>query len=123
MSAGAASTGSRILDDLAEVIGEQAALDLALAYRGEALYVPKDPATDPGLAAAIGAEAAAHLCEAFYRTTIYMPFTEALARKVRQLDEAGVTRKAIGRQLHIPERRVYRILESSRDDTRQLPLL
>ena len=115
-------TGSRVLDDIAAVVGEEAALALAWAFRGEMLYIPKDPATEPGIADAIGAEAAVKLCEVFYRTTCYMPFTAILQRKVRELDDAGLTRKAIARKLHIAERRVYRILESGDHDSRQLPL-
>ncbi|MBD3728741.1 MAG: hypothetical protein IE933_03465 [Sphingomonadales bacterium] len=108
-------TGSRILDELAEVIGEQAALDLAWAFRGIMLYIPKNPETVPGIAAAIGDEAAAKLCDTFWRMPIYMPFGEALARKVRAMDEAGTTRREIAMALGIAERRVYRILERGGD--------
>lgn len=108
-----ATTGSRVLDDIAEVIGEAAALELAWAFRGEMLYIPKDPATEPLIARAIGQDAAGRLCEVFFRTTCYMPFTTALARKVAALEQAGRTRKQIARELHIAERRVYRILEGA----------
>lgn len=114
MNAPAASTGSRILDDLAEVIGEAAALDLVWAFRGQMLYVPKDPATEPMIADAIGEKAAAKLCNAFWRTHIYMPFTKVLESKVLAMNEAGSTRLEIARELGIAERRVYRILERIR---------
>lgn len=108
-------TRSRVLDDIAAVIGEEAALDLAWAFQGEMFYIPKDPATEPGIAEAIGELKAARLCEVFYRTTYYMPFTEVLRRKVVAMDAAGKRRQQIARELHIAERRVYRILERERE--------
>lgn len=109
---------SRILQDLAPVIGEGAALDLAWAFRGTILYVPKDPANRPEIAAAIGAAAAARLCEVFGGITIYMPATEATERKVRAMAAAGETRRAIALALGIAERRVYRILDRKPGDSR-----
>lgn len=111
--AASSGTGSRILDELAEVIGETAALDLAWAFRGIVLYIPKNPDTEPRIAEAIGDELAARLCEALWRVSVYMPFTEILRRKVLALDAANVSRREIALQLGIAERRVYRILERS----------
>jgi hypothetical protein len=48
------STGSRVLDEIAGVIGTRAALVLGCAFRGERVYIPKDPAREPRIAEAIG---------------------------------------------------------------------
>lgn len=106
-------TGSRVLDDLAEVIGLDAACALAFRFRGLRLYVPKNPAGDPRIAEAIGDELAARLCDAFYRTTIPMPAREVERRMVHRLAGEGLTRQAIAERLHITERQVYRLLESA----------
>lgn len=108
---------SRILQELAPVIGEEAALELAWAFRGTILYVPKDPATRPRIAEAIGEEAAARLCDVFWETSIYMPATEATEHKVRAMAAAGHPRRAIALALGIGERRVYRILDRQAGDS------
>lgn len=99
------------------MVGEQAALDLVWAFRGVMLYVPKHPATKPQIAAAIGDEAAARLCEVFWGTEIYMPYTLALAHRVHEMAEKGHTRQAIALALGVRERRVYRILERGVSDS------
>lgn len=106
-------TGSRVLDDLAEVIGEEAAILLACQFGGRRLYVPKYPAANPGIAEAIGVALAERLCEAFYRTTITIPMREANRRMVHKLSSEGLERHDIARRLRITERQVYRLLESA----------
>ncbi len=39
-----ASTGSAVLDEIAAVIGPKAALDFAVEFRGERVYIPQNPA-------------------------------------------------------------------------------
>lgn len=113
MSRAVATLGSETLDVLAEVIGEEAAFALAWEFRGLQLYVPKDPAVEPGIAKAIGAELAARLCEHFWRTTLYLPMREATRRQVHHLAKVeGLSRQEIARRLRIAERQVYRLLES-----------
>jgi ketopantoate reductase len=112
-------TGSQVLDDVAEVIGAQAALDLAFEFRGCRLYVPKDPDREPRIAAAIGAELAAKLCDHYYRTIMYMPISEALRLKAHALCAQGITKREIAEALHITERRVYRLLESAAPSVRR----
>lgn len=117
-AAPAPSTGSVVLDEVAEVIGRDAALALAFAFRGERLYVPKDPARSPRIAEAIGEEAANRFCNAFYGTTIPMPAREAVRVQVHALARAGMARRDIARALGIGERQVYRMLESGPDGAR-----
>lgn len=112
-------TGSRVLDDLADVIGEDAAMALAFRFRGLRLYIPKDPATEPRIAETIGDELAARLSDALWRTTVSIPSREIERRMVHKLCQQGLTKHAIAEQLHITERQVYRLLESAEPAVRR----
>jgi Mor transcription activator family len=127
-------TGSTVLDDIAEVIGEAAALDLAFEFRGVRLYVPKNPATEPDIAKAIGDDLAAKLCHVFGGETVSLPKREAERRHVHYLRfTEKMSHTGIARRLKIAERQVYHLLKKpplgmsgardSRRDDRQLPLL
>lgn len=105
-------TGSVVLDDISQVIGKDAALALAWEHRGQRLYVPKDHASAPRIAAAIGQEAAKRFCDVFWGTTIYMPAREATRLEVHRLAASGMTRRKIAEHLRIAERQVYRLLAS-----------
>jgi len=111
-------TGSRILDDLAEVIGEEAAFALAWEFRGERVYVPKDPALEPRIAEAIGEDNARRFCETFWRTLMSFPTKVIIERKVMELASANppVPKREIARRLKIREARVYAILARQRDE-------
>ncbi len=109
-------TKSAAIDEIAELIGEDPALALAFRFRGQNLYVPKDPSLEPGIAETIGDDLAAKFCDAYYSTVIYMPMREAIRRIVCDLASKGVTKMDIARQLHIAQRQVYRLLALSRDE-------
>lgn len=124
------ASGSQPLDDLAEVIGPAAARALAWAFRGQRLYVPKDPERNREIAAAIGPDPARRLCRVFGGTSVPMPFDTVLRWKVVTLaNEGTLTRQQIARECGIREARVYAILDRARKggdeeaDSRQLPLL
>lgn len=113
MAAASTRTGSIVLDDIAEVIGEEAAFALAWEFRGLRLYVPKNPAQDEAIAKAIGTAQAERLCHVFGGTTVAMPVREVTRRMVHHLrHDRKLSHFAIGRQLRITERQVYRLLES-----------
>ena len=115
-------TGSRILDDIAEVIGEEAAYALAFEFKGERVYIPKDHTREPRIAATIGDEAATRLCDALYRTVMTFPYKAILTRMVIVMAaDPGMTKREIARRLGIREARVYAILARERD-ARQLTL-
>lgn len=119
-----ASTGSAVLDDIAEVIGFAAAIDLGVEFRGEKLYIPKDPARQPRLAEAIGEDRARVLCDALWRTHVSLPLAVVLHHKVKMMADSGeFTRNAIARCLKISEPRVYAILRRWRDEESQPRLL
>lgn len=125
-SAALPGTGSGVLDELAGVIGLQAAFALAWEFRGERVYIPKDPAREPRLAAALGAEQTARLCDVFGGTLVSVPSRAVTERKVAELAAAGMKKREIARTCCIREARVYSILKAQRDSaaaTAQLPLL
>ncbi len=113
LPAASEGTGSLVLDDLADVIGEEAAMAFALRFRGLRLYIPKDPANEPRIAETIGDELATRLCDALWRTTLTIPRREAERRAVHGLCKEGLTKQQIAERLHITERQVYRLLESA----------
>lgn len=118
--------GSRVLDDLAEVIGEKKALDLAWEFRGERLYVPEDHTIEPRIQAAIGEQAARQLSDVFHKSIMPIPMTVPTERKVLQLVAQGqMTRREIARFVGIREARVYAILDKwrKRDEGLQPRLL
>lgn len=111
-AAASTTTGSEILDDLAEVIGVEAAFALAWEFRGLRLYVPKDPKVEPGIAAAIGEDRAGQFCRVFGGTTVTFPMREVNRRKVHHLRYVkGLTHHKIAREMRISERQVYHLLK------------
>ncbi|MFC0686423.1 hypothetical protein [Novosphingobium clariflavum] len=112
-------TGSQVLDDIAEIIGEEAAFALALEFRGERLYIPKDHKREPRLAETIGEAAALHLCDCLYRTWIKVPYRVVIYRMVVQLADQKVTKREIANRLKIREAQVYAILAKHREANQQ----
>lgn len=108
-------TGSKVLDDIASVIGQEATRKLAYEFMGQRIYIPKVPDTQPRIAQAIGPELAAKLCGAFWRLAIAFPVGLARSMRVLELVEKGETANAIARQLFMNERMVYRIMREHRE--------
>lgn len=118
------STGSKVLDDLAEVIGRKAALELAWAFRGERLYIPQNHHVEPRIAVAIGEKLAGKLSEALWRTTVAIPFGVMVRHRVLALaDEGSLTRQEIAREACVSEARVYAILRARKTNDSQLSFL
>ncbi|WP_374410613.1 hypothetical protein [Novosphingobium colocasiae] len=109
------SSGSIVLDEIAEVLGFAATFALAEEFMGERVFVPKSPQTLPRLAAAIGENAASKMCEIFYGTVIQFPTKFVIERRVLDLAARGVTKQEIARRLKIREARVYTILRRERE--------
>lgn len=117
------STGSAVLDEIAAVIGPKAAIDFGFEFRGERVYIPKDPAREPRIAASIGEVLAQQLCDAMWRTHVSIPVRVVLHQKVMQLAEEGtMTKREIAHHLKIREAQVYEILKRWREDKRQMRL-
>jgi hypothetical protein len=116
MNKPAASTGSVILDEIAEVIGEEAALRLARAFGGIELYVPAKVGHNHPITVAIGAEAAATLVEHYHGTEISIARTGERHHRVRALASTGrLTKKAIARETGYTERWVYKLLSDDEE--------
>lgn len=114
MPASSTGTGSRVLDDIAMVIGEEATFALAAEFMGERVYVPKDPAAEPRISAVIGDEKANAFCNSYFRLIITFPSKVVIERQVIQLSEQGVTKREIARRLKIRQARVFAILARHR---------
>lgn len=120
----APSLGSRILDDIAELIGDEAALRLSWRFRGLDLYIPQSLKTGrgPDIVATIGEDKAQLLIENFDTLTITIPKRPGERYMVAKLAEGNRTRPEIAEELGIGERQVYRILQSLKDDRqKELP--
>lgn len=98
---------------IADVIGEDAALQLSLAFRGLRIYVLKSYNDQHPMVKAIGRTAANQMAEFFGGSTIDVPSTPGLKAEVFRLADAGIlTRDEIAAQLYISRRQVYRWLEA-----------
>lgn len=115
------STGSRVLDDVAEVIGLSAALKLSWRFRGQDIYVPKNLASAPQIVEAIGQEAAEQLADHYGGITLPIPRRAGERAMVLKLAAEGMPRRQIADTLGIGERQVYRIINAQ--DDRQLRLM
>jgi len=122
MSAAPASTGSSVLDEIAEVIGEEAAWRLARHFGGRRLFVPAELRPNHPIAVAIGAAAAARLVEHFREETLSVPKRVERQRRVHELARRGLTRQRIAEETDYSERQVYRLLAQRAEETRQFDL-
>lgn len=113
--------GSKVLDDIASVIGIDATRKLAYEFMGQRAYIPKDPANQPRIAKAIGPELAARLCDAMWRLTMSFPVGLARSMRVLELYGEGQTAQEIARQLFMNERLVWRVLREHRGPKQKGP--
>ena len=104
-----------MLDDIAEVIGVEAAFALAWEFRGQRPYVPKDPGCELRIAAAIGTDRAERFCDVFGGTILPIPFTVVIEQRVRAMADGTRTKREIARLCCIREARVYAILARQQD--------
>lgn len=117
MTGAAASTGSSILDEIAEVIGVDATMRLARHFGGIDLYVPAKVGHDHPITVAIGGAAAAQLVEHYHGTVIAIARTGERHHRVRALAATGrLTRKAIARETGYSERWIYQLLADGDED-------
>ncbi len=111
----AGGTGSTVLDEIAEIIGQQATFALTEEFMGEVVYVPQEPAIEPRIAKAIGEDCANRFCETFWRTYINFPSRVVIERRVADLAEQGLTKREIASRLNIRQARVFSILRAQRE--------
>jgi hypothetical protein len=116
----AISTGSRVLDYIAEVMGIEHTMLLAKAFRGQRIKVSKSGPLQQEVADVIGAEAAKVFADHFYDTPILFPTREFERIYVKHLAHGtSLSRRQIASKVGISERRVYRYL-SEDDPDKQL---
>lgn len=114
--------GSRLLDNLAETIGEAAALKLSLRYRGNRIYVLKRYGPEDEIVQLLGQEAADKLSEFYANDSLDIPAVAGLkAALYAMADRGDLTRWEIADNLRIGRRQVYRWL-AERDADSQLKL-
>lgn len=112
-----ASTGSRTLDDIAEVIGLEPALRLSARWRSVRIFIRKAYDEQDEMVAVIGQELANRLAEIYGGDSVVVPGEAGIKYQVQALAALGtLTRFEIADTLRIPERRVYRILAAVPDD-------
>lgn len=101
------------LADIAELAGLDVALRLAEARGGERISVPDFVADDHWLSRLVGRDAALKLSRRYGRTTVEIPRgpttnNAQMARKVREMIDAGATSNEIARATGVVFRTVQR---------------
>ena len=98
-----------VLDEIADIAGRDAALDLAATFGGSTLHVPA-----PGrvhrhaLCHVLGDERARQVAERFQGEQVYIP--QARRASVLRLRSQGLSRREIAKRLGVSDRTVRRIL-------------
>lgn len=117
-----------LLAEIAAIAGLDAALAIARAKGGTEVYLPRQPAADHWLVAAVGAETAAKICRELCAnqtgTKVLIPLgptgTLAQARRLAaQLDAAGATAATAALAAGLTERTVRRMRKARRDARRE----
>lgn len=110
---------SQQLHEIAEVIGDRAALRLADVYGGqEGCYVPIKPKREHPWAQVIGWEAFVLLCETYGGERIDIPRNAAaysVKARVGRLKSAGLSHRQIAARLRCTERYVRMVLNAGDD--------
>lgn len=111
-----------VLAEIAELVGDAAALAIAAHAGGTRVYFPASPSEDHWLVEAIGQPAAQKLCKYFavdlrrgQRVEIplavggsYRQWLRAVQKRVHQLDAEGLSSFEIARKVGITQRAVHR---------------
>ncbi len=114
------SIARALAEDLAPVIGAEAARKLLTALAGRTMYVPRSVGPHHPIAVAIGPEKAAIFCDYYFGQRIDFPVAPARRRRILDLAAGGMSIPQIATQLLVSERFVYKVLAQAREaDTRQ----
>jgi hypothetical protein len=103
-----------MLEDLIDMIGEEAVVKLVTAYGGTRLYVPHDPEADDALANSIGLPAALRLAQMYGGDRMDVPNPTPRRVRILQLRKSGLSVDAIARSLRCTRRRVFQVLAEAR---------
>ena len=105
-----------MLEEIVEVIGENAAARLIARFGGTRLYVPHSPSADDALARAVGEAAAIKLARVFGGERVELPKPPPRRMQIVELRAAGRSIEEIARILNCTRRRVFQVLAESRRD-------
>src|SRR5579885_1145231 len=105
------------LQEIAALIGSEAAEKLVADFAGTRLYVPQAPEPDDSLAQSIGLPAAQRLARIYGGDRMDVPNPVSRRTRIVAMRAAGYTIEAIARTLHCTSRRVYQVLAESRRRT------
>lgn len=109
-----------LAEDLAPVIGAEAARALMAGLAGRMIYVPRAVGPNHPIAVAIGPDKAAIFCDYYFGQRIDFPVAPARRRRILDLAAGGMSIPQIATQLLVSERFVYKVLAEAREaDTRQ----
>lgn len=118
MNQGDAPSGS--LEDVAGVVGEEAALRLADLFGGIRLYIPAKIGPYHPLMSAVDAELAAKIVEHYHGMELALPRIDPRRARVISLAKSGrLTKQAIARETGYTERHVYHLIANARDEDDQ----
>lgn len=108
-------------ETLVALLGEEGARQLADAFGGRRLSVPKTPGAAHPITVAIGQENAARLASAYHGHGIDVPMLPDRRRRIVELDAEGWSRSRIAREIGATERWVYRVLAEDRGEQASQP--
>jgi hypothetical protein len=101
-------------NELSQILGPEAALQLSVAFGGTRIYVPVVPGAEDEIAQAIGIDAARKLSRAYGGEQIEVPVGPGKPLRLRARIEAllaqGKSQRDIARELVLSERMVRHII-------------
>lgn len=109
------------LQSIAEIVGDEAALRLAMEYGGLQLYVPLRPPVDSPLVKLIGEPAARALAKRWGGCTVILPLNAGRRARIIELRKGGRAVHEIASLVGCTERHVYAVLASYKHSGGVLP--
>lgn len=111
----------RLLRDIADIIGLDAALKLVRAYSGLRLYIPERAHAGHPVAQIIGVENLQKLANIYGRENLSLPKIDAADRQIKHhtvhaLRASGIPVKHVARETGYTERRIYQLEREGDDD-------
>ncbi|OQW67464.1 MAG: hypothetical protein BVN35_20380 [Proteobacteria bacterium ST_bin11] len=109
------------VSDIAEVIGDEAAMALFIRFNGRHLGIPLTCPAGHLIEEIIGAEKAALLCKTFARETVLFPKGAYLLRKSRNQNivedwKNGMTQSDLATKYDMSSRNIFTIIDNYRTE-------
>lgn len=106
-----------LLDRIADAVGDDLALSLAIEFGGTQLYIPHTMTKDSDVVRVVGYTAAAKLAKAFGGTAVFVPIGPRRRAKIRELlqqKKPRLTVRQVAETVETTERHVYAVLRELR---------